>query len=168
MGYQTHSSGITYQGIACDPPLLLVRLGESAIDDQKFPSTFDGGFAMDLFHRYMPVDNMGIGLIQSEFLQDLPDDFLIFQQLVVTVLLFCMSLLIFQEIPLKCCHLGLAEHRGSGTRPDVPDHILSQGTFPGILGIVTSSGIILQNVIQCFPAIFFSADLHLHETSVRI
>ena len=79
-----------------------------------------------------------------------------------------MSLLILQEIPLKGSHFCLAEHRGTGACPDVPDHILSQSALFGFLGIITSSGVIFQNVVQCFSAILFSADLHLHETAVRI
>ena len=40
--------------------------------------------------------------------------------------------------------------------------------FLSILGVITSSGIVFQNIIQRFPGIFFSADFHLFEASVRI
>ena len=42
MGYQTHSSGITYQRISRNSRLFLLCFGKATVDDQQLTAAFDG------------------------------------------------------------------------------------------------------------------------------
>ncbi len=168
MGYQNQPIGIGDQRITCNPRLLLVRLGKSPVNDHDLSAAFDRIFPVLAFHRNMAVNNVRFFFGQAEFFQNAVHHFLIFQKIVIRILLLLVRLLIRKEIPLKGCHLILAEQRRTFAKPDVPHDILAPFPFLIVQCMESLAHITFQNLIQALPLIRLPIYGHGFQASVLI
>ena len=159
MGHKAHSVGISHQRVTGDSRFSLVCLGKTAIDNEQLSAAFDRRLPFFQLHRNMSVHNMGMLAVQPELFQDFIDHILIIQQLVITVFCFLMRFLLFYKISFKGRHFVLAEHWRTRPFPNIPYHILAFLHLGRVIfGIITLSGILIQNIIQCLSAVFFPVD----------
>ena len=77
-----------------------------------------------------------------------------------------MGLRISYKIPLKGSHLILTKYRRLGSLPDVPEDILTLNLLYRVSGIISLSGILLQDVIQCSSTVVSAVYFHIHEGAV--
>ena len=95
----------------------------------------------------MPVDDVGSVHIQAEFFQNPVHHIFPVHQAVIAVLFFRMGAFILNKVPLESGHLVLAEHGRVRPCPDIPDDILSLLRILLILGVISFSRIMLQDII---------------------
>lgn len=131
--------GVVDQGVARDPRLLLVGLGDAAVDDEEAAIGPHGGLSLFLDDRDVAVDDMALVGVQVELLEDLFGDGLFRGQGEVGVHLFFMVFLIGGEVAFEGGHLPLTEHGGLGPAPKIPHKVhripLPLRSLGGIVGL---------------------------------
>lgn len=66
--------GVVDQGVACNPRLFLVGLGDASVDDEEAAIGPHGGLSLFLDDRDVAVDDVALVGVQVELLEDLFGD----------------------------------------------------------------------------------------------
>ena len=136
---QSDVVGVVDQGVARDPRLLLVGLGDASVDDEEAAIGPHGALPLFLDDRDVAIDDVTLVGVQVELLEDLFGDGLFRGQGEVGVHLFFMVFLIGGEVAFEGGHLPLAEHGGLGSTPEIPHEVhripLSLGSLRSIVGL---------------------------------
>ena len=118
---QLESTGVIYQGVAGDARLIMVCLGESAVDDHQLAVRLDRVLALGGAHGHVAIDDVAVRTGNAKFVHDVVDDLLLVAQQEVVALLLLVGLLVGDEVALKGGHLALVKERAVGSTPQVEE-----------------------------------------------
>lgn len=106
---ELETTAVVNQRVACDACLLMVSLGESAIDHHQFAVSLDRILTLGGMDWHMAVDDMTVRSCDAEGIEYAVADDLVVAELEVVAFLFFIGGLVDEEIALKGCHLRLVE-----------------------------------------------------------
>ena len=115
--------GIENQRITGNTGRFLVSLAETAVNADFLTAGPNRGIALGHLYRRMSVDDVGLGRIQTEFMQHLFTDFLLPVQLVIGILGLRPGAFVVDVTAFKGLD-GTSRHRGIGMDPQEPEKVL--------------------------------------------
>ena len=104
----------------------LIRLAESAVDDDQLPAGLQGALPLLRLHGHVPVDDVAVVPLQAELLEDLVADLGLLIQRIVGVLGLGPGRLVLDEPPLEGGHAVLAEDGAVAAGPQEPEEVHAQ------------------------------------------
>ena len=105
--------------VACDTCFLLIRLGETSVDDEALTVRPHGCLAFDRTNRHMAVDDTSGGRIEPKLREYLFADLLVVSKAEIRPFLLLVRGLVRDEIALEGGHLILVVERRMGAFPEV-------------------------------------------------
>ena len=123
MGHQTVAGGVVDKGVSGDASGLLIGLAEAAVDDQKPAAAFSGTLPLLGLDGDMAVDDVAVGALQTELLQQGLAHRRVIVELIVDVLGLGPGGLVGDEAPLKGGHPIPAEDGAVAPGPQEPQKV---------------------------------------------
>src|SRR5699024_1707322 len=168
MSRQKETVRVVDQCISRDSRYFLICLAETAVDHDHLAAALHRALAFPLMNGDVSVDDMALRGIQTELTQHGIHHVLPLQKTEISALFLLVRFLIRDKISLKGRHFILAEKRGIGSRPDIPQDISAFSLFLTVHGVKRSADISFQHIVQ-FPAFTGSAvNLYFFQASVLI
>ena len=151
------------QGIAGNARLVVVGLGETAVDDHQLTICLDRILALQGAHWHVTIDDVAVLAVKSEGIHDVVYHLFVVAQLEVVAFLLLMGLLVGDEIALEGSHLALVEEWTVRAAPQIDEVV--DGVFLLVrVAVLLKGGANLHAcmVHQFLSAIFLSwIDFHL-------
>ena len=123
MRAQFQTVRIVDERIACDARLFVVRLAETAVDDDQFPLRLDRALPVFFLDGDVPVDDMAVFSVNAEIAQYFFAERLVVAVAVIGVALFLMVFFVVYVNALEGGQFFAAEKRRALSAPEIPDKV---------------------------------------------
>ena len=160
MGAKAQAVRIVNERIAGDARLFVVRLAESAVDDDEFALRLDGVFAQFGAHGHVPVDDVAVFARDAEIAQHFFAELLSVAVYVIAVVLLFMELRVVDVQPFKRGDLFAPVQRRTAAAPEIPEEVFRLLVVPArVKGAVSPAHERFAVIEQVAP--FVSAEVHV-------
>ena len=148
--------------VAGNARLLVVGLGETAVDDHQLAVGLYRVLAASGMHGHVAVDDVAVGMAHLEGVENPVHHFFVVSHLEIVALILLVGLGVFKEITLEGGHLGLVEECGVGTAPQIHEIVAREITH--CLGTVVLERRTHEEtrMVHQLPAAVFLAAEQLH------
>ena len=119
MLYELEAAGVVDEGVAGDARLMVVGLGETAVDHHKASASLDGVLTFRGVDGHVTIDDVTVHTFHFEGVEDTVADLCGVTQLKVVALFFLIGLLVAEEIAFEGSHLRFVEEWGVLAAPEV-------------------------------------------------
>ena len=163
MGFNADAVRVENQGIAGNPCRALVRLAEPAVYADFLPFRANRAFPFFDLNRRMAVDDMALGRIDAEFMEDFYAFVPIPVEMVIIVLRFFPRRLVDDITPFK----GLdnpTRYGGIYAAPQVP-HIVQTVRIPLVIGLTGNK---IDHIHEGLSLIRLAVEINFFKAAVFI
>ena len=166
---ELETSAVIDERIACNTSCVMVRLGETSVNNHQHTVCFDGVLTLAGMNRNVTVNDVAGLSFNSETVQDASTNGRIFAKLIVGAFFFVMRGWIGEEISLERRHTTLVEEWTVWSAPKIPEEI---SRFESLLSrcvvLECSTHFQLDYLHQIATLIRLSVNLDLSQTPVSI
>ena len=135
---ELEAAAVVNERIACNARLIVISLGETAVDNHQFAISFDGVLTFGNMDGYVTIDDMAIRSFDTEGVEDAVANLFVVAQAEVVAFLLLIGGLVRQEVTFEGGHLRLVEEGRILAAPKVEEIVASVETL-FLFGIVLES-----------------------------